>query len=230
MVRKYTPRELRQKKATIKFAKTFIALSAILFVLTSLPSLLLMLAGYASAYLGVEAWRMSPGDACGLGSHSASGKVAVVTGANSGVGYEAALSLAMLGAEKVVLGCRDVKKCTYAKALIDATRSTTCFPTSGAAYESNVHVPVAGLDLGDLSSVRSWSEALADVTPYVTTLVLNAGVMSTPLEPRTPQGLETQLGVNHVGHAYLVRRLEAFLETSPGGEVGEVQRRIVALR
>ena len=152
-----------------------------------------------------------------------------MTGANSGVGYEAALTLAMLGAEKVVLGCRSKKKCLYAKALIDAERKDTCFKRSKKGeYVSNVFVPSVGLDLVDLSSVKEWSEALASVTPYVTTLVLNAGVMSTPLEPRTPQGLETQLGVNHVGHAYLVKRLEAFLETSPAGEE-DVERRIVAL-
>ena len=106
-----------------------------------------------------------------------SGRTAVVTGANSGVGLVTARALARSGA-RVILACRDVAKGTAAAASV------------------NGDVEVRALDLADLSSVRTFA---ASVTEDVHLLINNAGVMATP-ERRTADGFELQLGTNHLGH------------------------------
>lgn len=107
MVRKYTPRELRQKKATIKFMKTFIGLSLLFAAVTSLPSLINKASESLSRRAGIDlaGWRIKEDEQCGLRSTSLSERMVVITGGNSGVGYAAALALSKLGAT-VVLGCR----------------------------------------------------------------------------------------------------------------------------
>jgi NAD(P)-dependent dehydrogenase (short-subunit alcohol dehydrogenase family) len=113
-----------------------------------------------------------------------SGRTAIVTGANSGIGRVAALELARAGAS-VTLAVRDTTK---GKAAADGMTG---------------NVTVRRLDLADLGSVRSFADATEGP---VNLLVDNAGVMATP-EKRTTDGFEMQIGTNHLGHFALTNLL-----------------------
>jgi len=121
-----------------------------------------------------------------------SGRVALVTGGNGGIGLEAARVLADNGA-RVVLGCRDRSRAD--RALDDILRASP-----SAAVE------VLPLDLADLSSVELAAEEFAARHERLDVLVNNAGVMATPYR-RTVDGFELQFGVNHLGHFALTGRL-----------------------
>src|SRR5262245_26060004 len=112
-----------------------------------------------------------------------SGKCFIVTGANTGIGFEAAKVLAANGA-RVLLACRDAVKAEGAMALIRET-------TRGA------DVAFLPLDQADLASVRAAAERAAQ-EPRLDVLLNNAGVMFPPLN-RTREGFELQFGVNHLG-------------------------------
>ncbi len=114
-----------------------------------------------------------------------SGKTIVVTGANSGIGYEAALQFARKRAA-VILACRSMDKADAAVAQIKAA-----FP--GAAAQA------VQLDLASLSSVRSFADALRKAHRKLDVLCNNAGVMAIPYQ-RTADGFEMQFGTNHLGH------------------------------
>ena len=121
-----------------------------------------------------------------------SGRVAVVTGANGGLGLEVARELARRGAQ-VVMAARDQAKAGAALAAIRA------------------EVPDASLELQplDLASLASVTEAAGEILAghrRVDMLVNNAGVMGIP-ERRTGDGFEMQLAVNHLGHFALTARL-----------------------
>lgn len=114
-----------------------------------------------------------------------SGRTAVVTGANGGLGLETAKALAAKGA-RVVMAARNPEKTEQAVAEV---RSET----------PSASLDVVRLDLGSLASVRSAADEIRAEHPAVDVLVNNAGVMATP-ERRTEDGFEMQLGVNHLGH------------------------------
>ena len=113
-----------------------------------------------------------------------SGRTAVVTGANSGIGREAARELARAGA-RVVLAVRDVAK------------------GEAAAAQMAGSVEVRPLDLADLASVRAFAAAWEGDLEL---LINNAGVMAVP-EARTADGFELQIGTNHLGHLALTNLL-----------------------
>ncbi len=116
------------------------------------------------------------------------GKTVVITGANSGIGYHAALHLAKAGAD-VVLACRRLDAAEEAAARINAV-------APGRAR-------AAHLDLADLDSVAAFA---ARAPASIDVLINNAGIMMVP-HARTPQGHESQWGVNVVGHAALTHAL-----------------------
>ncbi len=118
-----------------------------------------------------------------------SGRVAIVTGANSGLGLVTARELARAGAE-VVLACRDTGKGARAAQEIREA-------APGA------RVAVRELDLADLGSVRDFAEATDGPLDL---LVNNAGVMAPP-KRLTADGFESQIGTNHLGHFALTGRL-----------------------
>lgn len=120
------------------------------------------------------------------------GRVAVVTGATTGLGLETARALAAGGAEVVLCG-RTAEKCEAAAEAISETVS--------AAKLSN-----AVFDLADLPTVRTGAASILEQHPVINVLVNNAGVMFTP-EGRTAQGFETQFGTNHLGHFVLTNHL-----------------------
>jgi NAD(P)-dependent dehydrogenase (short-subunit alcohol dehydrogenase family) len=108
------------------------------------------------------------------------GRVAIVTGANTGLGFETARMLAEHGAQ-VVLAVRDVEKGERAAGRIDGD------------------VRVQALDLTSLASVRSAAADLRAAHPRIDLLINNAGVMYTP-KATTADGFELQFGTNHLGH------------------------------
>ncbi|GAA1945186.1 SDR family oxidoreductase [Kitasatospora viridis] len=123
-----------------------------------------------------------------------SGRLAVVTGATSGIGYHTARRLALAGAE-VVLAVRNTAKGESAAARI---RSNS--PDAGP-------VSVAELDLASLASVKAFAEALLERGTPVDALVNNAGVMAVPGHRTTEDGFELQFGTNYLGHFALTGRL-----------------------
>jgi NAD(P)-dependent dehydrogenase (short-subunit alcohol dehydrogenase family) len=114
-----------------------------------------------------------------------SGRVAVVTGANTGLGYYTAAALAQTGAH-VVLAVRDLEKGNLALARIVA-----------ACPEADV--TLQELDLSSLASVRAAAAGLGRSYPRIDLLINNAGVMWTPKQ-LTADGFEMQFGTNHLGH------------------------------
>src|SRR5579875_2812443 len=112
------------------------------------------------------------------------GKVAVVTGANTGIGFEAARVLAERGAT-VVLACRNLEK---AKSAVERIRAST-----GAG------VATVQLNLASLASVREAAQDLRERYERLDLLINNAGLMMPPLG-RTEDGFELQFGTNHLGH------------------------------
>lgn len=114
-----------------------------------------------------------------------SGRLAIVTGSNTGLGYDNARALAAHGA-KVVMAVRDTAKGEEAAARIRKL-------TPGA------QVAVHKLDLGSLASVRAAGAELAAAHPRIDLLINNAGVMYPPKQ-NTADGFELQFGTNHLGH------------------------------
>ena len=131
------------------------------------------------------------------------GKCFIVTGANTGIGFEAAKVLAARGG-RVLLGCRGEAKANAAIARIRQE-------VSGA------DVAFLPLDLSDLASVRRAAEVAAQ-EPRVDVLLNNAGVMIPPLT-RTAQGFELQFGVNHLGGFALTALLLPKLAETQGSRV-----------
>lgn len=136
-----------------------------------------------------------------------SGRTAVVTGANGGLGLQTARALATAGAH-VVMAARDQEKAAAAEAEI---RSAT--PTASVA--------IVPLDLASLESVRSAADRVLAEHERVDLLVNNAGLMAVP-ERRTEDGFEMQLGVNHLGHWALTARLLPTLLAAPAARVVSV--------
>jgi NAD(P)-dependent dehydrogenase (short-subunit alcohol dehydrogenase family) len=128
-----------------------------------------------------------------------SGRVIVVTGGNSGIGFHAAAEFANKGAS-VVLACRSIEKARAAAAQIIATH-----PRSS--------VEVSELDLANLESVRNFARAFRSRHKNLDVLCNNAGVMALPYR-RTADGFEMQFGTNHLGHFALTGLLlESLLRT-----------------
>ena len=132
------------------------------------------------------------------------GRKAIVTGANTGIGYEAALALARRGAH-VILACRSVDKGREAVGRILAEA-----PDASAVLEQ--------LDLADLDNVEAFAGRYAAQNDGLDLLILNAGVMVPP-ESKTAQGFELQFGVNHLGHFALTGRLLPLVQATEGSRV-----------
>lgn len=113
------------------------------------------------------------------------GRVAVITGSNTGIGYHTAAVLAKHGAT-VVLAVRDLDKGRAA-----AKKITRACPKATVELQQ--------LDLSSLASVRHAAEALSAAHPRIGLLINNAGVMYTPKQT-TVDGFELQFGTNHLGH------------------------------
>jgi NAD(P)-dependent dehydrogenase (short-subunit alcohol dehydrogenase family) len=133
------------------------------------------------------------------------GKLAIVTGANSGIGLETARRLAAAGAQ-VILAVRN--------------------PTKGAAAvadlrenDPGVDVSAESLDLSDLASVREFAEIMVALDRPVDLLVNNAGIMAVPSRELTADGFELQFGTNYLGHFALTGRLLPLLRRARAARV-----------
>jgi NAD(P)-dependent dehydrogenase (short-subunit alcohol dehydrogenase family) len=126
--------------------------------------------------------------------------IALVTGANSGLGYETALALAAAGAE-VILAVRNLAAGGHAADRIRSARP-------------DARLRVEPLDLADLASVAAFSEARLFEGRAIDILVNNAGVMAPPRRESTVDGFERQFGTNHLGHFALTARLMPLLTTA----------------
>jgi NAD(P)-dependent dehydrogenase (short-subunit alcohol dehydrogenase family) len=145
----------------------------------------------------VEQW--TPG-AIGDGA----GAVALVTGANSGIGFETALCLAVAGAH-VVLACRNRRSAAEAADRI-------------VGIEPSASLRVVHLDLASLASVRQAATEVNASLERLDLLVNNAGVMATG-DLRTEDGFELQMGTNHLGHFALTGLLVDLLLRTAGSRV-----------
>jgi NAD(P)-dependent dehydrogenase (short-subunit alcohol dehydrogenase family) len=130
------------------------------------------------------------------------GTVAVVTGANSGIGFETARALARHGAS-VTLACRNVPGAEQAAARIRSSRNGSDL--------RGPDVRVAGLDLSSLKSVRTFADAWEGPLDL---LVNNAGVMMPRTWQGTHDGFELQFGTNHLGHYALTGLMLSALQAA----------------
>ena len=136
-----------------------------------------------------------------LGGVDLTGKTALVTGANSGIGFETARALCKAGAA-VIVAARDEEKASDAARRISGLTGTS--------------VTTLVVDLADLDSVN---KAASSVSGTLDILVNNAGVMAIPELTRTPQGHEMQFGVNYLGHFALTLGLHDALAAAGGARV-----------
>src|SRR5580700_3650609 len=136
-----------------------------------------------------------------------SGKTYIVTGANSGIGYQAALALAKKGAS-VVLACRSPER---SQAAADRIRA--------AAPKANLEL--APLDRASLRSFRSFADWFQRTHACLDFLINNAGVMAIPRQV-TEDGFEMQLATNHLGHFALTGLLLGRLLSSAPSRVVNV--------
>ncbi len=132
------------------------------------------------------------------------GRIAIVTGANTGLGYETASALAGTGA-RVILACRNREKAEAARERI-------------LLQHPSARVDVRIVDTGSLGSVRQFADAFRRDHGRLDLLINNAGIMITPYF-ETPDGFEGQLGVNYLGHFLLTGLLLPVLVETPKSRV-----------
>jgi NAD(P)-dependent dehydrogenase (short-subunit alcohol dehydrogenase family) len=137
-------------------------------------------------------------------SPSQDGRIMIVTGANTGLGYETALSLAQKGA-KVIMACRNLSKANAAKARIEKE-------VLAADLE------VMEIDLSSLQSVRAFVKAYLSKHDRLDVLINNAGVMMPPYT-KTEDGFELQFEANYLGHFLLTGLLLDTLLKTPGSRI-----------
>lgn len=133
-------------------------------------------------------------------------KVAIVTGASSGLGVETTRVLALAGA-RVIMACRDRRAAESTAASL-----RTQLPADAGALE------VRQVDLTDLTSVADFAAMFRADAERLDLLINNAGVMATP-RGLTKQGFELQVGTNHLGHFLLTQELLPMLEATADARV-----------
>lgn len=136
---------------------------------------------------------------------SQSGKLAVITGATGGIGYETALALAGAGATVILTGRSDSKG---ADAL---GRIRAVHPRADISYDT--------LDLGTLAGVEAFANRFLASGRALDILINNAGVMAPPNRQLTPDGFELQFGTNYLAHFALTQRLLPALRKAPAPRV-----------
>ncbi|GBG25754.1 Retinol dehydrogenase 14 [Hondaea fermentalgiana] len=135
---------------------------------------------------------------------SLDGQTALVTGANTGLGYATSLELLKHGA-KVIVATRSEKKG------IDTVKRLQAEPDLPAKYRENAIAPKVALELSSLDSVAEFAEYIKETESDLDMLIDNAGIMMTPYG-LTKDGYEQQFGVNHIGHYALTLRLVPLLK------------------
>lgn len=132
------------------------------------------------------------------------GRLFIVTGANTGLGYETTLTLAKLGA-KVIMACRNLTKANSAKAKI-------------ASEVQGADLEVMEIDLSSLDSVKNFAKTFQTKYNQLDVLINNAGVM-TPPYTRTKDGFELQFEANYLGHFLLTGLLLDTITKTPDSRI-----------
>ena len=135
-----------------------------------------------------------------------SGKTIIVTGGNSGLGFETVKSFSAKGSE-TILTCRDPEKGKFAKEKI-------------LEEYPNAQINVMNLDLADLKSIHSFVGKIEEQYPKINVLLNNAGIIC-PYK-KTKDGFEIQIGTNHLGHFALTGLLLHLLKNTKGSRVVNV--------
>ena len=136
--------------------------------------------------------------------HDLNGKIFLITGANSGLGFESAKVLASKGG-RVIMACRNLEK--GGEAVRNIQRYT-------GGYKPDLRE----LDLADLKSVERFVAGIRKDYNRIDVLMNNAGIMATPYG-KTKQGFEAQIGINHLGHFALTGMLFDRLANRPGSRI-----------
>jgi NAD(P)-dependent dehydrogenase (short-subunit alcohol dehydrogenase family) len=133
------------------------------------------------------------------------GKLAYITGANSGIGFHTTLELARQGAT-VIMACRDLAKA-------ESARQRILQRIPGAQLE------IAQLDLASLASVRAAAQSFLAANRRLDLLINNAGIMALPERRVSPDGFELQLATNHFGHFALTGLLLPSILAAPAARI-----------
>jgi NAD(P)-dependent dehydrogenase (short-subunit alcohol dehydrogenase family) len=147
---------------------------------------------------------------CGMGRWTASdipdqsGRIAIVTGANSGLGYVTSRELARHGA-RVVLACRNEERAAQARDRL-------------LAEVPSAELELRTLDMASLASIRSFADGVQASCPVIDLLINNAGIMAIPRR-ETADGFEMQFGTNHLGHFALTGLLLPLMIGTPQARV-----------
>jgi NAD(P)-dependent dehydrogenase (short-subunit alcohol dehydrogenase family) len=132
------------------------------------------------------------------------GKTIIVTGANTGLGFETTLELAQMGA-KVIMACRNMAKANAAKERIESK-------------VKNAQLEVMLIDLSSLKSIRKFAETFNSKYQKLDVLINNAGVMTPPYS-KTEDGFELQFGANYLSHFLLTGLLLPTLLNTPNSRI-----------
>ena len=135
---------------------------------------------------------------------SKKGKIAIVTGANSGIGQEITIGLAKKEI-KVIMACRNINKAESTKFEI-------------IKQIPNADIEIMALDLNSLKSVRSFTKSFCDKHNHLNLLIENAGIMIPPFA-KTEDGFESQMGVNYFSHFLLTNLLMPLLNKTEGARI-----------
>lgn len=136
-----------------------------------------------------------------------SGKIAIVTGSSSGIGFEAARILALKNAEVIIAVRNDVKGEKALEKIVSEIK--------------DAKVKVMKLDLADLGSVKKFADEFRKNYKKLDILINNAGVMMPPYS-KTSNGFELQMGTNHLGHFALTQQLLDILTSTKGSRIVNV--------
>lgn len=147
---------------------------------------------------------------------SLDGKVFLVTGANSGLGFGTAKELARKGA-KVIMTARNLNKGNDAVSKIKADIA-------------NADIDLMQLDLADLAQVKEFAKAFKAKYNQLDVLINNAGVMAPNSRQETKDGFELQFGTNHLGHFVLTSQLFELLEKTPESRIVVVSSLVAKMK
>ena len=164
------------------------------------------LGGLVIAGLGFRAFRKWIAGGVCRSQAKLDGKTVIITGANSGIGLETAVDMAMRNAGKVILACRSVERGEVAVAEVKKRSGKN-------------NVVFVQLDLGSLDSVRTFAAKILEDEPHIDILINNAGVMMVAKRTLTSNGFEMQFGVNHLGHFLLTNLLLVRIKETPSARI-----------
>lgn len=134
---------------------------------------------------------------------SLEGKTFLITGANSGTGFQAARTFLGKGAKVVMLNR-------------NPDRTSVALDTLRKEFGADADVSFVRLDLGSLDSVREAASAILEQEPVIDALICNAAIAHMPVRELTPEGFEAHFGTNHLGHFLLCGLLFKRIDASAG--------------